>query len=42
MGGAAGDPSDERNPASVVLDGRVEQTSIRGLSTYVFADTCVA
>ena len=30
MAGAAGDPSDERHPAGVVLDGRVEQTSIRG------------
>ncbi len=30
MDGAAGDPSDERHPAGVVLDGRVEQTSIRG------------
>jgi len=27
------DPGDERDTAGVVFDGRVEQTSIRGLST---------
>ena len=32
MRGAAGDPRDERHTAGIVLDGRVEQTSIRGLS----------
>jgi hypothetical protein len=28
---ASGDPGDERDPAGVMFDGRVEQTSIRGL-----------
>jgi hypothetical protein len=32
MGGTTGDPGDERHAAGIVFDGRVEQTSIRGLS----------
>ena len=32
MGWATGDPGDERHPAGIVLDGSIEQTSIRGLS----------
>jgi hypothetical protein len=28
---ASGDPGDERNPAGVMFEGRIEQTSIRGL-----------
>jgi hypothetical protein len=39
---AAGDPCDEGDAASVMFDGRFRQTSIRGLSTQRFADTCVA
>jgi len=31
VGGASGDPGDERDPAGVMFDGRFEQTSIRGL-----------
>jgi hypothetical protein len=31
VGRASGDPGDERDPAGVMFDGRVEQTSIRGL-----------
>jgi len=31
MGGPAGDPGDERDPAGVMFLGRIEQTSIRGL-----------
>jgi hypothetical protein len=42
MGRPTGDPSDERHPAGIMFDGRVEQTSIRGLLAYLFADTCVA
>jgi hypothetical protein len=42
MGGATGDPGDEGHPAGVVLDGRVEQTSIRGSFAYLFSDACVA
>ena len=39
---AAGDPGDERDAAGVMFDGRVRQTSIRGLSAQLFADTRVA
>ena len=42
VGGSAGDPGHERHPAGVVLDGSVEQTSIRGLLAELGADTCVA
>lgn len=31
VGRASGDPGDERDPAGVMFDGSVEQTSIRGL-----------